>query len=223
MHGIYTQKDRLMEAELFLIRHGETEWNLAQRFQGQLDSPLTATGIAQAKAAGKALREYSFDAFFSSDLGRALKTANYINDYIKFPKIEIDLRLRERNFGILHGTTRREAEEKYPEIIEKLWNGEADFTVPEGESRMEFINRAADFFNFVAANFISKRVLVVSHGGFLNMAIRNILDLDLNAPRRFLLPNTGINIFQFKHGAWFIKSLGIVTHLKSGQIYDETV
>lgn len=212
-----------METEIYIIRHGETEWNIAQRFQGQLDSPLTQAGIEQAKKTGKAIKGIPFDAFFSSDLERAYQTAKYINAKIKMPEIIKDIRLRERNFGMLHGTTRKEAEKKYPDIIEKLWNGEADYTVPEGESRQNFIKRTADFFNFIAGKYPEKRVLVVSHGGVLSMAIRYILNLDLNTPRRFLLPNTGINIFQCREGLWYIKSLGLVSHLTGNQIYDETV
>jgi bisphosphoglycerate-dependent phosphoglycerate mutase len=70
------------EIELFLVRHGETQWNVENRFQGQLDSPLTETGIRQAEQLGKALAGIPFDDIISSDLGRAIHTANLTNPYV---------------------------------------------------------------------------------------------------------------------------------------------
>jgi broad specificity phosphatase PhoE len=93
-----------LETTLMLIRHGETEWNRAGKFQGHADSPLTHRGLAQARAVALALAEEDFDAFYSSDLGRAKKTASIIADRLG-RRYLTDERLREQHYGLIQGMT----------------------------------------------------------------------------------------------------------------------
>jgi hypothetical protein len=111
---------------VFIVRHGETEWNTERRWQGQGDSALTSTGVKQARAIGRRLSSVHqsggkiFSAIYSSDLGRCVNTARIIADEIQFEDVTIDSRLRERSFGIFEGKTRDEAAKLFPgEVLRK--------------------------------------------------------------------------------------------------------
>src|SRR5258707_782347 len=99
---------------LCLVRHGETAWNAEGRVQGQLDIPLSPTGLAQAKAIAAALRDESFDVIYSSDLVRVQQTAQPSAELFK-KKILLDQRLRERHYGVFQSLTYVEAKERFPE------------------------------------------------------------------------------------------------------------
>ena len=119
-------------AHCVIVRHGETEWNVADRMQGHLDSPLTERGHAQARAAAEAMRGKTFQALYSSDLGRALQTAAYLQEVTGLTIIQ-DARLREKHMGIFQNLTREEIETRHPEIKERVYR-DPEFVLPEGES-----------------------------------------------------------------------------------------
>jgi broad specificity phosphatase PhoE len=98
---------RMNKTKITLVRHGETEWNVAMRLQGTKNSPLTENGIKQAELVAEALSQQKFHRLISSDLDRALKTAAILNIYHHL-QIEEEPALRERNFGIMEGLTRDE-------------------------------------------------------------------------------------------------------------------
>src|SRR5262245_29104209 len=99
--------------QLIIVRHGQTQWNLKLIRQGHLDSGLTEKGIAQAKALGERLARESFTALYSSDLGRAVQTAQMIAAATGH-EIITDPRLRERHLGIFQGLKGDELREKFP-------------------------------------------------------------------------------------------------------------
>ncbi len=97
-----------MESTLiYVVRHGETEWNLIGKQQGHMDSPLTDRGTQQANALAKGLGNRGIEFIYSSDLGRALKTAKLISTSLELP-VQTDKRLRERHLGTLQGLTKKE-------------------------------------------------------------------------------------------------------------------
>ena len=100
--------------EILLIRHGETLWNQQGRMQGQNDSPLTPTGLEQARKLARRLKDVAFTALYSSDLGRAHQTARCIADATGH-EIIADRGLRERSFGIFEGLTNAEIQVRHPE------------------------------------------------------------------------------------------------------------
>ena len=92
---------------VFVVRHGETEWNLIGKQQGHLDSPLTETGVRQARRLADGLVGRGIDSIFASDLGRAAETAKIISSKLRI-SIKTDLRLRERHLGLMQGLTKDE-------------------------------------------------------------------------------------------------------------------
>jgi len=122
--------------EIYLIRHGETEWNAQGRFQGKLDSALTATGVKQAEAIGRRLAglDIPFDAFVSSPLGRTLQTAAIIAGSAMLPAAQCDDRLAEVSLGSWDGLTHIDIDAQWPGLLNGSTPFDWFFRSPDGES-----------------------------------------------------------------------------------------
>jgi len=153
-------------SEFWLIRHGQTDWNLEGRYQGQSDVPLNATGLVQAAALAASLDGQHFEALFSSDLARAYQTAQVIAARIGMP-VQTDPRLREINQGQWQGRTLDE--------IKGIFNNESaqarrvtidpvTARAPGGESVWEVSQRMAKAADDIARRYPSGPVLMVGHG-----------------------------------------------------------
>lgn len=149
--------------ELWLVRHGQTDWNLAVRYQGQTDIPLNQEGIAQAKAIAEHLKVRKYNALYSSDLIRARKTADIIAEKVNLPVIT-DRRLREISQGSLEGMKPSEVPAKYPELIAWAKTDYQNWHAPGGESVRQVAERMAAVANDIARKHPGGKVLVVSHG-----------------------------------------------------------
>ncbi|OQW95963.1 MAG: hypothetical protein BWK79_00525 [Beggiatoa sp. IS2] len=209
----------MQTTQIFLTRHGETQWNSERRMQGHLDSPLTAVGIAQARALANNLKDYHFSALYSSDLVRAYQTAQYIAETTSL-EILVDSRLRERNLGLFQGLTTQELAEKSPQAFQSYQNN-PDFVVPEGESARQFFSRCVICLNEIARKHPREQVLVVAHGGVLNQFFRYVLNIPLEIPRKFSIFNTSLNIFSYQSESWMLESWGNLAHLQSLRTLDE--
>ncbi len=158
---------------LYIVRHGETEWNVSQVMQGQSDSPLTKAGIKQAQDLAKNLQHIKFDMVFSSDLLRAKRTAEII---IQEKKIAVKTTeaLRERSFGRFEGEPSKRFHEelkKYWEEYEKLVD-EQKFkykfpTEPDIHSDEELVQRLTLFLREISIAYTGKTILIVTHGGVI--------------------------------------------------------
>jgi 2,3-bisphosphoglycerate-dependent phosphoglycerate mutase len=201
-----------------LIRHGETEWNRDGLYQGQLDSPLTATGIRQAQAMAARLAGKKFDALLSSDSGRTRHTAEIIAQSIGLD-IRTDPRLRERHLGIFQGLVKNEIATRYPDEYEAYTRGASDYAIPGGESAHQVQDRmVACLREWRSA---AETLVVVSHGGALNVLLRYILGLSLSGLRPFKLLNTAYNRIVFEDDRWQVETLGDISHLDGINALDE--
>ena len=199
-----------MKTLVYLIRHGETFWNREQRLQGQLDSPLTEEGIRQATVLAIKLADIRFDAVYASDLERARHTAHIIISRTNNISVTYDDRIRERHFGSFQGLTWEEIYAKYPDDAARELSGNAMNKVPGGESKHQLLDRVIAFFNEITTRHPAQKVLVVSHGGVLNVWTKYVLGLPLETPRRFHLDNAAIIIFEYNGVHWYMKTLGEV-------------
>jgi 2,3-bisphosphoglycerate-dependent phosphoglycerate mutase len=174
------------------IRHGETAWNVDTRIQGQLDIGLNAKGRWQAERAAAALAGEDVDAVYSSDLWRAYDTALSVAKPHGLT-IQTDEALRERGFGEFEGKTFAEIETDMPEKS-ILWRQRVpDFSPDGGESLLVFRERITSYIQRLAAQNIGKHIVVVSHGGVMDVLYRAATGLDLQAPRSWQLTNAAIN------------------------------
>jgi 2,3-bisphosphoglycerate-dependent phosphoglycerate mutase len=174
------------------IRHGETAWNVDTRIQGQLDISLNDKGRWQASQAGVALASERIDAIVSSDLSRAYETALAVAKPHGIT-VQIDHGLREREFGYFQGKTFAEIEAQHPEEALKWRKRVPDFAPEGGESLLIFRDRVAQCLRRLAAQFPGKHLVIVSHGGVMDIIYREATGLDLSAPRSWQLGNASIN------------------------------
>jgi len=197
---------------LCLVRHGETAWNAEGRVQGQLDIPLSATGLAQAKAVAAVLAGESFDAIYSSDLVRVRQTAQPIAELLK-KDVLLDERLRERHYGAFQGITYAEAKQRFPQDYARFRAKDLDFDFGTGESLLRFNVRCMDVVNDLLRKHSGKSLLVFTHGGVLEMVHRHATGQRLTTPRDFEIPNAAINRVEVGPEGWRILAWADIHHL----------
>jgi probable phosphoglycerate mutase len=174
------------------IRHGETAWNAEARMQGQLDVPLNDVGRWQAGRVAAALADETIDALYSSDLARALQTAEPLAQAHRLPILE-DPGLRERCFGVFQGLTFDEVAARWPEPSRRWRQREPDFAPEGAESLRRFSARCVGAAARLAAAHPGQTIALVAHGGVLDCLYRAATRVELQAPRSWLLGNAGIN------------------------------
>lgn len=195
-----------------LVRHGETDWNREGRIQGQLDSPLSAQGTAQAGSVAARLQREAFDALVCSDLGRARRTAEIIALRTGH-EVVADARLRERHYGIFQGLTRDEARAAHPQAYAAYEAGGIDEALPAGESMRQCFERNLACLEALAARHSGARVVVVGHGGVLDGLHRHVLGLAHAGEGAFAIVNASLNWFSHEGGVWGLERWGDVEHL----------
>ncbi len=169
--------------QIILWRHGQTDWNLENRFQGHSDIPLNAVGRYQAKQAARVLRDLEPTSIISSDLSRARSTAEALADVTGL-EIKIDRRLRETNGGSWEGKTGAENRAEDFERFIRWIDGNDEPAGGDGERRSEVASRATDAI-FAALDLADRareeRLVVVTHGGTARCVLGSILDLPLSS------------------------------------------
>lgn len=201
-----------MPTRFIVLRHGETEWNVAARIQGQLDSPLTPAGVAQAAAIAGRLARERFDALLASDLGRALATAAAIGERCGLEVVP-DARLRERDFGDAGGLTYVEAERRWPGAFSRSPGSDPDAPIPGGETRRQFHERVRGAFGALAREHEGRRVAVVSHGGVLAALYRIVQGIPVAHAHRVAISNASYNAVAFDGAAWALEAWDDTGHL----------
>jgi probable phosphoglycerate mutase len=199
-------------AQVIIVRHGQTEWNIKGIRQGNLDSRLTEKGMAQAKALAQRLARESFTALYSSDLGRAVQTAEEVAS-VTGHEIITDPRLRERHLGIFQGLSGEEIKQKHPEEYKLHRSLGPDYVIPGGESVKQQVARNIAYLNEIGSKHLGETIVVVTHGGVISGLFRHTFSIPFNAPRRFEFTNAGLNIFAYQEGNWFLLTWGDVSHL----------
>jgi broad specificity phosphatase PhoE len=169
-------------SRLILLRHGQTDFNVAGRMQGHLESVLTPIGRAQAVAAAPAVAALAPDRLISSDLSRAADTAELVGAVCGLP-VKLDARLRETHLGQWQGMSVDEIEAEYPGAI-ATWRSDAAWAPPGGESRIQVVERSRPVVDEVDAEPSdggSEALLVVAHGGLIAGLVSGLLDLPARA------------------------------------------
>jgi len=190
---------------LVLVRHGQSQWNLENRFTGWVDVPLSAAGEEEARKAGELLKGVQFDYAFTSALVRAQETLRIILDVIGQPDIPIerDQALNERHYGDLQGLNKDETASKFGTEQVHIWRRSFDVNPPNGESLKDTRDRVLPYYRAQIEPLVKqgKRVLVAAHGNSLRalvMTLDNIpqngipdLNIPTGAPMRYLIDGNG--------------------------------
>lgn len=197
-----------------LVRHGETAWNAQHRLQGHTDIPLNDTGRAQAEATAALLAPLRFDAAYTSDLSRAADTAQAIGRRTGV-RVTPLVALRERHYGAFQGLTYDEASRRHPEAYAHFKARTPDIALPDGgESLRDFATRIASVLDTLVTRHAGQQILVVAHGGVLDIVYRIASGRPLEQARDFKIPNAALNwIRHDAAGAWAIEQWAEQGHL----------
>ena len=194
--------------KLYIVRHGETEWNVIKRFQGQLNTPLTEKGMEKLRKTGKKLENVLFDEVYTSELGRTVASAEIIlneNRGYKNKKRELKklAELNEVYFGVWQGLTYEEVFLKYPEEADNYFYNVKNYNAEnvEAENLKDALERFLKGINKILNRHKSGNILVVTHGTVFEMFInyvenKSIFDID----ERTLMGNGDYKVFSYKDG-----------------------
>jgi broad specificity phosphatase PhoE len=196
-----------------LIRHGQTTWNREQRFQGHYDAPLSEEGHQQAKRLVKyALENKSISSIYSSDLSRAMQTAQRIAEALKLTVVPME-QFRERNMGEWAGLTFAEVKEKYPDWEQVRIHGGA-YQIEKTE---DMVNRVLHELEKLATKHPGEHICVVSHGGCISAVLRRIAEGE-NLLGKFSIQNTSITRLKYDPAnGWQVVFHNQITHLEGDE------
>ena len=211
----------MQATRIVAIRHGETAWNVDTRIQGHLDIALNDTGRWQARQVARALADEPLAAVYTSDLQRAHATAQAIAQASGAPLVA-EPGLRERSFGELEGRTFAEIEAELPEQARRWRQRDPHFAPTGGETLVQLRERIAATTHRLAAQHTEQLIVLVAHGGVLDMLYRLATGLDLQAPRTWLVTNASINRLLWTPQGLTLVGWADTQHLDMGS-RDETV
>jgi broad specificity phosphatase PhoE len=182
--------------KLILVRHGETEWNVRHRVQGEADIPLNRKGLGQARKVGLRLKSEQIDIIYSSSMKRARQTTNAIVKFHKVPVVYSDM-IRERRFGKLGGLP----SEEYRRIREQSGLPFHLYRPPGGENYVDLQKRVRRFLATIKKKHGKLTVLVVSHGGIIRTTIATLTQRPLASVHEIEQHNTAVNVIELKPGS----------------------
>ncbi len=199
-------------SRLLMVRHGDTELNSAERLWGRTDVKLDALGLKQAERLRERLAKERIDAIYSSNLQRALVTAEIIAAKHQL-KVITCTELREVDFGELEGLTINEVDQRYPEVTELRMKRSLEMKYPGGDSFLEFSQRVSKFLRRLEHHTTGETVLIVAHSGVLRILLCRLLDMDLRHRWQLHVDLASLSILETNQRGAILKSLNDVCHL----------
>lgn len=199
-------------SRLLMVRHGDTELNIAERLWGRTDVELDALGFKQAERLRERLAKEKIDAIYSSNLKRALVTAEIIASKHQL-KVITCAELREVDFGQLEGLTINEVDQRYPEVAELRIKRSLEMKYPGGDSFIEFSKRVSRFLSRLEYHTAEDTVLIVAHSGVLRILLCRLLDMDLRHLWQLHVDLASLSILETNQKRTILKSLNDVSHL----------
>lgn len=200
-----------------LVRHGQTEWNLADRFRGHVDIPLNQTGIAQAGRVASRLAGEKIDAIYSSPLQRAVKTAEPIAQAHHLP-VQPEDGLQDMDVGAFEGLTIEEARQAFPEVVDKWLTAPGHVKFPKGDSMKAVRTRAQKMLEELAGRHPDQTVLLVSHRVPCLVILCLVIGLDADALWNLRVDNASISRFETRDGGYVVSLVNETSHLKTPEI-----
>ena len=212
-----------MEAtRIIAVRHGETAWNVDTRLQGHLDIALNEMGLWQADRVAQALADEPIEAIYASDLLRAWQTAQAIGLVAGCP-LTADPGLRERGFGSFEGKTYAEIEATWPEMSLQWRKRDPHWAPPGGESLVTMRDRVLNTAQALAQQHLGGQIVLVAHGGVMDILYRLATGQELQAPRAWNLTNAAINRLLWTPEGFTLVGWGDTGHLEQGCSLDEAI
>ena len=211
----------MQATRIVAIRHGETAWNVDTRIQGHLDIPLNTTGLWQADQVARALADEPITAIYTSDLKRAHATAQAVARSTGAP-LTTHIGLRERSFGHFQGRTFAEIEAELPEDAHRWRKRDPHYAPEGGESLVTLKERIERTVAQLAQQHLGEQVVMVAHGGVLDVLYRLATCQDIQAPRTWQLSNAAINRLLWTPDGLSLVGWADTQHLDQQAARDET-
>ena len=206
---------------IIAIRHGETAWNVNTRIQGQTDIGLNDKGHWQARQAAAALADEPIAAIYTSDLSRAHDTARAIAQ-VKGLTPQTEVGLRERAFGIFEKRTWAEIESLWPDDARQWRERVPEWAPTDGESLLALRERIQNLTHDLAARHVGEQIVLVAHGGVMDILYRLATQQALQAPRTWSLGNANINRLLWSPQGLSLVGWGDARHLETDSLDEST-
>lgn len=200
--------------KLLLTRHGETDWNLARRYQGHSDTALNQVGLRQAEQLAKRLSAEPIHAVYASDLSRAMETANIIARYHGL-QAQPDARWRELCFGDWEGMTYEEISRHAPALFDAWVKDPLRVSTPNGETHLQLAERVQSAWDDIKAQHAKEEetVLVVGHGGSIQTLLALLLGVDLSRSWQLRLSPASLSQLSVYEDAAILNLFNDTSHL----------
>lgn len=203
-----------MANTFYIVRHGETNWNILGKTQGHGNSNLTEKGIEQASTLAEGMKKYPIDYIYTSDLGRAVETANIIADNLNLKAIPTPS-LREMGFGVWEGLLMDEIKSNYADIYNAWRNTPHLANIPGGETLEIIKNRVDEFIKELNEKHDNKHIVLVSHSVTVRVILLSCLNSGLENIYRIKQDNTALNIVEFRNYGPVIIKMNDTSHFKT--------
>ena len=209
---------------LYIIRHGQSDWNASGRIQGQLDTQLSEKGFKQIECVAQRLSTVQFDAAYSSPLTRARLTAEAIL-HGSDVELQLDDRLKELAFGVWEGKSLEEIQETDAENWDWYRLDMSRMRIPGADNYANRMQEARTFYEMLLEKYPGQEnVLMVSHGAFIRCFLAEIMGIEPRAARYFAVLNTSVTVMDASHGGHMrILTVGDASHLNERYMDDVTV
>ena len=202
-----------MTAKVYVVRHGQTAWNLEEVFRGRMDIPLDETGKKEVHLAGEALKDETLHAIYSSPLSRSMETAENI---AKFQNVEVTPleAIIDISYGEWEGVSRVEVQKKYPDLYDLWLEAPHKVTFPKGESLEAVRVRTMGAIENLLEKHKNENIALVAHRVPNKVICCSLVGIDNSNFWRLQQDTASTNLFKYKDGQWIISYLNDTSYLK---------
>ena len=205
-----------MANTFYIVRHGQTNWNILGKTQGHGNSDLTQKGENQALELAKSIKEYPIDYIYSSDLGRAVQTSQIISNEIGI-KVNKTQALREMGFGDWEGLLIDEIKKNHAKTYE-IWRNQPHLVnIPNGENLHIIKDRVDNFIKDLNEKYDNKHILLVSHSVTVRVMLLSFLNSEMENIYRIKQDNTALNIVEYRDYGPVIIKMNDTSHIKNNK------
>lgn len=203
-----------MANTFYIVRHGQTNWNILGKTQGHGNSDLTEEGIVQARELAEDITKYPIDYIYSSDLGRAIQTAEILGEKLNL-EVQKTEGLREMGFGVWEGLLIDEIKKDYSDIYD-IWRNDPHLVnIPKGETLQVIKERVDNFIEEINKKHENKHIIFVTHSITLRVMLLSFLGSGMENIYRIKQDNTALNIVEYRDYGPVVIKMNDTSHIKN--------
>ena len=205
-----------MANTFYIVRHGQTNWNILGKTQGHGNSDLTQSGEAQAIELAEAMVNYPIDYIYSSDLGRSVQTAQIVGEKIGV-EVQKTISLREMGFGVWEGLLIEEIKKEHANTY-NTWRNEPHLVdIPNGETLHIIKERVDSFIKEINEKYDNKHIVLVSHSVTVRVMLLSFLNSGMENIYRIKQDNTALNIIEYRDYGPVVIKMNDTSHIKNNE------